>query len=366
MSFSRAIRRAVPAVLGGAAAAVLLPDVLRLDRRLPMLAAVAWRPQAVVGVAAAGAALGAWRTTRPAGVALGTVAAAGAMAVARRMPGRDDDGAAGEPLTVLSANVFTGRADAGQLAGLIEREAPDFVVLPEAGCDFLDKLLPLVAHLGYRGWAATPPGVPDIMGVVLLAGRRTGPLEVEPRSDLRYRHLRASGGILGGRELFAVHVTAPRKPWLAVRWRRELGVVGRWTRRTPAPIVVGDLNATLDNGPLRAALGGCVSAARGRDALVGTYPSGLPRWFGIQIDHVLVPAGTATLRLDVHDVSGTDHRAVVARLVLPALDAAGPEHGRRGRAPLRRGPALPLNRDAVVARRTEGPALIHRWPISSC
>jgi endonuclease/exonuclease/phosphatase (EEP) superfamily protein YafD len=220
---------------------------------------------------------------------------------------------------VLSANVFAGRADTGVLAELIEREEPDFVALPEAGCDFLDKLLPLVAHLGYRGWAATPPGVPDIMGVVLLAGPRAGPLEVEPSSDLRYRHLRASGGILGDRELFAVHITAPRKPWLAVRWRRELGVVGRWTRRTPAPIVVGDLNATLDNGPLRAALGGCVPAARGRDALVGTYPSGLPRWFGIQIDHVLVPAGAATLRLDVRDVSGTDHRAVVARLVLPGL-----------------------------------------------
>ncbi len=338
MSFSRAMRRAVPVVLGGAAAAVLLPDALGLDGRLPMLATVAWRPQAVVGVAAAGAALGAWRPTRPAGVALGTVAAAGAVAVARRMPGREDRGA-GESLTVLSANVFAGRADTGLLAALIEREEPDFVVLPEAGCDFCDKLLPLVAHLGYRGWAATRPGVPDIMGVVLLAGRRAGPLEVEPRSELRYRHLRASGGILGERELFAVHVTAPRKPWLAVRWRRELGVVGRWTRRTPAPIVVGDLNSTLDNGPLRAALGGCVPAARGRDALVGTYPSGLPRWFGIQIDHVLVPAGTATLRLSVHDVSGTDHRAVVARLVLPSRPEPHAEHGRRGRVPLRRGPA---------------------------
>src|SRR5690349_3085643 len=128
MSFSRAICRAAPAVLGGAAAAVLLPDVLRLDRRLPMLAAVAWRPQAVVGVAAAGAAFGAWRTTWPAGIALGAVAAAGAVAVARRIPGRADGDAAGEPLTVLCANVFTGLADAGQLAGLGEREAPDFGV----------------------------------------------------------------------------------------------------------------------------------------------------------------------------------------------------------------------------------------------
>ena len=114
MSFSRAVRRGVPAVLGGAAAVVLLPDVLRLDGRLPMIATVAWRPQAVVGAALAASALGAWRPTRPAGVVLGAVAAAGATAVARRMPGRDGGGAAGEPLTVLSANVFTGRADTGR------------------------------------------------------------------------------------------------------------------------------------------------------------------------------------------------------------------------------------------------------------
>ena len=51
---------------------------------------------------------------------------------------------------------------------------------------------------------------------------------------------------------------------------------------------------------------------------MGTYPSTLPRWFGIRIDHVLVPAGTATVDVKVHDMPGSDHRAVVARLVLPA------------------------------------------------
>ena len=82
--------------------------------------------------------------------------------------------------------------------------------------------------------------------------------------------------------------------------------------------MAGDFNATLDNGPLRAALGGCVSAASGLDALVGTFPSSLPRWFGIQIDHVFVPRGTTTLDFAVHDLPGSDHRAVVARLRLPA------------------------------------------------
>ena len=90
----------------------------------------------------------------------------------------------------------------------------------------------------------------------------------------------------------------------------------------PAPIVAGDLNATLDNRPLRNALGGCVSAAKGIGGLVGTYPSSLPRWFGIQIDHVLVPVGTASDDVAVHDLLGTDHRAVVARLRLPVAAAS--------------------------------------------
>ena len=84
MVFSGAVRGVATAVLGGAAAVVLLPDVLRLDGRLPLIATVAWRPQAVVGAALAASALGAWRPTRRAGAVLGTVAAAGATAVASR------------------------------------------------------------------------------------------------------------------------------------------------------------------------------------------------------------------------------------------------------------------------------------------
>ena len=313
----RLVRRALPVLVGGAAAAVLVPDVARLDRRLPMIATVAWRPQAVVGTALAAATLAAPPATRPTAATLGAVAAAGAAALAARVrrpapatPGPDD-------LTILSVNVLSGRADTGDLAALVERETPDLVVLPEAGCDFRDKLVPLVAGLGYRGWASTAPGVPDILGVVVLAGPGAGNVTVRPEQDLHYRHLRVAGGALGARELVAVHTAAPRTRRLVGRWRRDLGMVGGWTAARPAPIVVGDLNATLDNAPLRAALGGCVSAATGAGALVGTFPSSLPRWFGIQIDHVLVPAGTATVRFAVCDVAGTDHRGVLARVRLP-------------------------------------------------
>ena len=114
MVLSRAVRGVATAVLGGAAAVVLLPDVLRLDGRFPWIVTVAWRPQAVLGAALAASALGAWRPTRGAGVVLGTVAAAGAAAVAHRTPVRRAAAGPGEPVTVLSANVFTGRADTGR------------------------------------------------------------------------------------------------------------------------------------------------------------------------------------------------------------------------------------------------------------
>jgi endonuclease/exonuclease/phosphatase (EEP) superfamily protein YafD len=326
----RRARRAAPVAAGALAAAVLLPDVLRLDRRLPAIATVAWRPQGVVCAAAGAAVLAVWRPARPTAAALGAVAVAGAAAVAarlRRPRARRRPPAAADPvtLTVLTLNVFGGRADTGEVAALLGREAPDLVVLPEAGCDYRDKLAPLVADLGYRGWAATPPGVSDGRGVVVLAGPRAGDVRVRSGSELHYRHLRVGGGVLGDRDLLAVHVTAPRNRRLAGRWRRELAHVGRWTRVDPPPIVAGDLNATLDNGPLRDALGGCVPAAVGRGGLVGTFPSSLPRWCGIQIDHVLVPAGTETVHLAVHDVAGTDHRGVVARLRLPAAGGSPPE-----------------------------------------
>jgi len=314
------LRRLAPAaVLGAAAVPVLVPDVLSLDQRLPMIATVAWRPQAVAGVALTATALAAWRPSRPAAAALGAVAGAGLATLAARMRRSTPTATpTGTQLTVLSLNVLSGRADTGDVAALIGREEPDLVVLPEAGCDFRDKLAPLVAGLGYRAWAATPPGVPDILGVVVLAGPRAGELQVAPGADLHYRHLRVTGGILGRRALHAVHTTAPRSPRLARRWLRDLARIGSWTREHPAPIVAGDLNATLDNGPLRSALGGCTSAASGVDVLVGTYPAALPRWFGIQIDHLLVPTGTQTLRFAVCDAAGTDHRGVLATLRLPA------------------------------------------------
>jgi endonuclease/exonuclease/phosphatase (EEP) superfamily protein YafD len=221
-------------------------------------------------------------------------------------------------LTVLAANVLVGRADTGALATVLERERPDLVSLPEAGPDYRDKLLPLVAELGYQAWASTAPGTSDGEGVVLLAAARMGALTVTSGREMRHRYLRATGGALGERSFFAVHPEAPMGPMRTARWASDLAHIARWCAESPGPIVAGDFNATADNTAFRAVLRHCRSAADGTgQGLVGTFPAGVPSWCGIQIDHVLVPAGARTTRFAVLPVAGSDHRAVLAGISLP-------------------------------------------------
>lgn len=305
--------------IAGAATAVLRPDLVRLDSRFPGVAVGAWRPHLTLAAGATAVALAGPRRTRPAAAGLGIAALAAAPSVLRRWRRTTAPPAAGTELTVLSANVLVGRADTGMLAALIAHERPDLVALPEAGPDFRDKLMPLVEALGYRSWVSTARGTSDGEGVVLLAAARAGELTVTTGQQLRPRHLRATGGILGARSFLAVHPEAPVTPGRTAWWRADLAAVGEWCREEPAPIVAGDFNATLDHATLRAAMGGCRSAADGTgQGLTGTFPANLPPALGIQIDHVLVPASARTTRFSVVEVDGSDHRAVLVGIALPA------------------------------------------------
>ncbi|TWF79890.1 endonuclease/exonuclease/phosphatase (EEP) superfamily protein YafD [Pseudonocardia hierapolitana] len=279
--------------------------------------AQAWRPH-MAASALAGAVLLATRPrTRVLAAGLAAAGLAAGAPVGRRAARKP--GAAPGPgdVTVVTANVRHGSADTGALAALVADERPDFVVLPEAGADFRDKLMPLLAGLGYRAWVASGGRRRDGGDVVLLVGERAGDVRVRPGHGMRLPHLEATGGILGERTLYAVHPTAPMSRRSTAWWHDELALIGSWCSGPVAPLVAGDFNATLDHPALRAALGRCRSAADGTGrGLAGTFPAGVPRWLGIQIDHVLVPADAVTTRFEVLDLTGSDHRAVLARLRL--------------------------------------------------
>jgi endonuclease/exonuclease/phosphatase (EEP) superfamily protein YafD len=307
-------------MFGAAATSVALSPDRVGGARFPLVALAALRPHVTATALAAAAALAAHPRTRPLAAGIGSAALASAAALGarvRRTAGVAERGAVTD-LTVLAANVLVGRADTGALATVLERERPDLVSLPEAGPDYRDKLLPLVAELGYQAWASTAPGTSDGEGVVLLAAARMGALTVTSGREMRHRYLRATGGALGRRSFFAVHPEAPMGPMRTARWESDIAHIARWCAESPGPIVAGDFNATADNSAFHAALRHCRSAADGTGkGLVGTFPAGVPTWCGIQIDHVLVPEEARNTSFEVLPIAGSDHRAVLAGISLP-------------------------------------------------
>ena len=83
-------------------------------------------------------------------------------------------------------------------------------------------------------------------------------------------------------------------------------------------LLIGDFNATVDQPTMRALLrDGYTDAALARGH--GWQPTWRARNIGpmLTIDHVLVDRWTAVEDVSVHDVPGSDHRALVAALRLP-------------------------------------------------
>ena len=228
-------------------------------------------------------------------------------------------------LTVLAANVLVGRADTGALATVLERERPDLVSLPEAGPDFRDKLLPLVAELGYQAWASTAPGTSDGEGVVLLAAARMGALTVTSGREMRHRYLRATGGALGRRSFFAVHPEAPMGPMRTAWWRSDIAHLARWCAESPGPIVAGDFNATADNAAFRAVLRRCRSAADGTGQGPGRH---VPRGGAAVVRHPDRPRAGARGGEDDPFRGAPRSRAATTARCWPGSACRRPEEGR--------------------------------------
>jgi len=122
--------------------------------------------------------------------------------------------------------------------------------------------------------------------------------------------------------VFAVHPAPPqmRADWLADYRLMRTQVATALASGEPV-VLAGDLNAAPTNGPLRRLLGAGLTDTATATRWTWqdlTWPADRPFPPVIRIDHVLAGGGVTPSRLAAVAIPGTDHRAVVADLLLPA------------------------------------------------
>ncbi len=225
------------------------------------------------------------------------------------------DGATGPTVRILAANMRLGHGDAERLTELAAELDVDLLSVEEltpglarrlAGAGLGAQLAHRVLTTGdgasgsglysrYRLGSYAAPGLPGGFDLISVVPEIPGSAPVE---------------------VFSVHTSPPTTP----SWSADLGAL------PPADegqirVLAGDFNASLDHAAFRDVLDqGYADAAQTLGAgLDPTWPVGrrvLPPF--VTIDHVIADQRVGIRDYSVHDVDGSDHRAVFAELALPA------------------------------------------------
>ena len=287
-----------------------------LEEGYPMVPLLAYTPLAVAGGVVVFVIALVLRRRAPAVLALLLTVALAAIVAPRALGGPSGaEGADGPRLRVMTANLYQRPRAARSVVELVRRERPDVLslqevtpkvaaALDEAG---LDRLMPervrdVRAHRG--SGSAVYARLP--LQRSALQGRAVTSARLRPRDAPPV-------------VVLSVHPMVPRREANMDQWRADLRALPPATPRGAVRILAGDFNATLDHVELRRVL------ARGYEdaadtvghGLRATWPATNRRTLPVTIDHVLADERCGVRDLQVIDVPGSDHRAVLAELVLP-------------------------------------------------
>ena len=309
------VAHVVPLVVAAALAVLVGLRVAGCERGRPVVAAVALTPYGFpVALIATVLAAGAHRWSVTASLlALGAVLG---VLVLPRVARTAVPPPPGHALRVLSANLLSGRADAQAVVDMVRRHAPDVLCLQELSTELAQELKAagLGAELPYMDF--------DKVG----DGRRG--VGIASRHPIRHRSRDdpfTAGAVLRppGRpevEVISVHPTFPMGrrgtgPWLAA-----LAALPRAVTTGPVRVLAGDFNATVDHASFRRLLrsGYRDAGMETGSGLRHTWPGAVSRWAPrVTLDHVLIDRRGHVRSCTALDLPGSDHRAVLAELVLP-------------------------------------------------
>lgn len=224
--------------------------------------------------------------------------------------------AAEEPgITLYFANLYVGNGDAEAIARSIHAAEADTVVLIEVGDDARPALDRVLSEHPYRVVTPRRPGGAG-PSVSVIASR--WPLTERPIELMHAFAVAAEAQTPSGPVTIAgVHLTRPwpyQYQWAQIIQAQELIA---WRNGITGPLVVaGDFNSVSS-----ARIGRMIRSEAGLIAAPGwpgTWPSFLPVWAGMTIDHVYRTPDLALTQRRVGRDNGSDHRPVVVRLVRSA------------------------------------------------
>jgi endonuclease/exonuclease/phosphatase family metal-dependent hydrolase len=230
-------------------------------------------------------------------------------------PGRARADAPGRTLVVMSANLRFGHGDPAVVLRLIRAHDVDVLSLQELTPDALRRL----DAAGLAGLLPQRAVRPDTKWSGLGVLARVPLRAVVPRGPRTETRLEVALSPRDGPALrvVTVHPLPPVSQANTLAWAAAL-------RALPGPraaggprVLVGDFNATLDHREMHRLLRrGYVDAADATgDGLRMTWPT-TGRRPPLTIDHVLVAPPILVRRVSLHTIPGSDHRALIAELVL--------------------------------------------------
>lgn len=274
----------------------------------PLVAATAWLPVALA------LALRSW----PAAALAALVAVALATAVLpRALGGSQAPLAAGRSLSVMTVNLRYGHGDPEAVMRLVRRHDVDLLSVQELAPAAVRRLDRAGARARFPYRVLEPRAGASGSGLLSRlplrdAARPSGTLHAMPQA-----HVVVPG--VGALLVKAVH-TIPPLGGDVPAWRRELRSLPHATPDGGLRLLIGDFNATLDHHELRALIGtGYHDAADTAGiGLDGTYRVSRRVDFRIAIDHVLVDRRARVTDATVEPIPGSDHRALLTTLSLPA------------------------------------------------
>ena len=274
--------------------------------------AVALTPFSVVAATGAVVGLLAVGARKSAAVGAVVLAFAAATQVGAYVP--VDRTAAERLVTVMTANLLHGRADAGALLATVESQDVGILATQELTQEAVDRLTAagIDGMLPYRSLAPAPLGA----GVGIWS--RYPLTELARPSGFGFTPVQATVAV-GERSvtIMSFHSKAPLYNGGTAQWATDLDRLAQLIPSLHEPaIIAGDFNATRDHRQFRDLLtGGYTDAASDAGAgVLPTFPTDRAVGPVASLDHVVLSSELIGLDVQAVDQPGSDHRAVIATI----------------------------------------------------